>query len=226
MRLPPAPDRETRIGLAAHRHRSGQVGRPQTIIRSAEPTPVGLPSDFPPVTVHPLDPLNADEFRAASAILKREKGVGPGLALRLDRDGRAVEGRREQFEADGTVPERRARLVGAGTAATERDLHRGAVVTGIRCPAGVDPRPDVQPNFTVDEWEEADAAMRAHPDVIAALANRGITDLELVFMDTWTYGAAVIPEKYKGRRLGWSDTWVESQPGANPYAGPVTGSTA
>ncbi|MET0694027.1 MAG: primary-amine oxidase, partial [Propionibacteriaceae bacterium] len=78
-------------------------------------------------------------------------------------------------------------------------------------------------NFTVDEWEEADAALRAHPDVVAALARRGITDLDLVFMDTWTYGDAVIPEQYRGRRIGWSDTWVKAEDGANPYAGPING---
>ena len=42
-------------------------------------------------------------------------------------------------------------------------------------------------------------------------------------MDVWTYGDAVTPEKYKGRRLGWSDTWVRAAEGANPYAGPVNG---
>ena len=39
--------------------------------------------------------------------------------------------------------------------------------------------PGVTPNFTVDEFHEVDEAMRAHPDVIAALAERGITDLSL-----------------------------------------------
>ena len=38
----------------------------------------------------------------------------------------------------------------------------------------------VTPHFTVDEYHEVDEAMRAHPDVIAALADRGITDMSLV----------------------------------------------
>jgi primary-amine oxidase len=38
---------------------------------------------------------------------------------------------------------------------------------------GWEPRPGRQPNATVDEWHECDAAMRAHPDVVAALAGRG-----------------------------------------------------
>ncbi|MGC7332174.1 tyramine oxidase, partial [Mycobacteroides abscessus subsp. massiliense] len=83
--------------------------------------------------------------------------------------------------------------------------------------------PGVQPNFTVDEWEEADAVLRGHPVVIAALARRGITDMDLVFMDTWTYGDAVMPEKYRGRRLGWAGTWGRAAAGANPYAGPPKG---
>lgn len=53
--------------------------------------------------------------------------------------------------------------------------------------------PGVQANFTVDEFVECDQMLRAHPDVIAALAKRGITDMDLVFMDTWTYGEAVAP---------------------------------
>lgn len=47
--------------------------------------------------------------------------------------------------------------------------------------------------------------------------------MDLVFMDTWTYGDVVMPEKYKDKRIGWTDTWVRAAEGANPYAGPVNG---
>ena len=83
--------------------------------------------------------------------------------------------------------------------------------------------PGVQANFTVDEFLECDQMLRNHPDVMAALAKRGITDIDLVFMDTWTYGEAVAPPEYRDRRIGWSDTWVKAAPGANPYAHPVSG---
>ncbi|MCU1404813.1 MAG: Tyramine oxidase [Glaciihabitans sp.] len=173
------------------------------------------------MTFHPLDPLAADEFTAASAILAREHGVGDGwrfASIEMVEPSKAAVA---QFEADGTVPERRARLVVLNRSENATyiavvSLDTGSVLSWAH-------EPDVQPNFTVDEWEEADAALRANPEVIAALAARGITDLDLVFMDTWTYGAALIPEKYAGRRLGWSDTWVKASPGANPYAGPVNG---
>jgi len=70
---------------------------------------------------------------------------------------------------------------------------------------------------------EVDEAMRAHPDVITALAARGITDLSLVLIEVWTYGKALMPEKYRDRRLGWCDVWYRATPEGNPYAHPVSG---
>jgi primary-amine oxidase len=174
-----------------------------------------------PDSFHPLDPLSADEFRIAAGILGREHGVGVGwrfTSIALDEPSKSAV---RAFESTGERPDRRARLVVLDRARNETYT---AVVslTGVEL---IDWRhvPGVQPNFTVDEWEEADAMLRSHPEVVAALARRGIIDMDLVFMDTWTYGDAVIPDKYRGRRLGWSDTWVRAKPGANPYAGPVNG---
>lgn len=83
--------------------------------------------------------------------------------------------------------------------------------------------PGVQANFTVDEFAECDQMLRAHPAVVAALRGRGVTDMDLVFFDTWTYGDAVAPPEYRDRRIGWSDSWVKAAPGANPYAKLVSG---
>ena len=173
------------------------------------------------MSFHPLDPLTAPEFAAASAILARDRGVASGwrfASIEL------VEPSREQveeFEDTGTMHDRRARLVVFNRADNTTwvaivSLVGNAVLEFTHVPGA-------QANFTVDEWEEADAALRVHPDVIAALAKRGITDLDLVFIDTWTYGDAVLPDRYRDRRVGWSDVWVKGQTGANPYAGPVSG---
>ena len=83
--------------------------------------------------------------------------------------------------------------------------------------------PDVTPNFTPDEWHDCEVAMKANPEVVAALAERGLTDLDLVLIDVWTYGKALMPEKYRDKRLGWADIWVRSSPTGNPYANPVSG---
>ncbi len=84
-------------------------------------------------------------------------------------------------------------------------------------------RPGVQPNFTTDEYHEVDEMLRAHPDVIAALAARGIDDPSLVLFDTWAYGEALVPKRYRGRRVGWTDAWLRTAADTNPYAHMVSG---
>jgi primary-amine oxidase len=83
--------------------------------------------------------------------------------------------------------------------------------------------PGVQPNMTVDEWHECDEMLRRHPALISALASRGITDMSLVLTDVWAYGAALVPERHRGRRIGWSDVWVRGSADGNPYAHQVGG---
>ena len=77
--------------------------------------------------------------------------------------------------------------------------------------------------MTVDEFHECDEALRRDPRVIEALARRGITDLDRVLIDTWAYGAHLVPEAHRGGRVGWADVWYRSQEGSSPYANPVTG---
>ncbi len=83
--------------------------------------------------------------------------------------------------------------------------------------------PGVTPNFTLDEWHDCSETMKADPRVVAALGERGITDLDLVLIDVWAYGRSLVPQKHRDRRLGWADIWVRSSPTGNPYAHPVSG---
>ena len=83
--------------------------------------------------------------------------------------------------------------------------------------------PGVTPNFTVDEFHEVDEAMHPHPEVLAALAGRGITDLSpgaVRRLDLRPGGdarAVAGPPARLVRPLGPRD------PGGNPYAHPVSG---
>jgi primary-amine oxidase len=54
----------------------------------------------------------------------------------------------------------------------------------------VDACAGVTPSFTIDEYHDCDHAMKANPEVRAALAGRGIDDVDLVLFDVWTYGGA------------------------------------
>ena len=83
--------------------------------------------------------------------------------------------------------------------------------------------PGQQPNMTVDEWHECDEMLRAHPALAEALARRGITEMATVLTDVWAYGAALVPERYRGLRLGWSDVWYRGSEQGNPYAHHVSG---
>ena len=83
--------------------------------------------------------------------------------------------------------------------------------------------PGVQANLTVDEWHEAGDALLSHPQVVAALRRRGVTETDAVLFDVWAYGDFLMPEAHRGRRLAWSDTWVKSPGGANPYANHLRG---
>ncbi|MBJ8346663.1 primary-amine oxidase [Antrihabitans sp. YC2-6] len=172
-------------------------------------------------TFHPLDPLVADEFTKAAAILGSAHGVGPGWRFASIELAEPSKAEIAAFDADGSAPDRRAHVVCFERA--ENKTYKALVSLTSESVVSWDHIPGEQANFTVDEWVECDEALRNHPDVIAALAERGITDMSMVFMDTWTYGDVVMPEKYKNRRIGWSDTWVKAADGANPYAGPVNG---
>ncbi|WP_181783011.1 primary-amine oxidase [Pseudonocardia pini] len=165
---------------------------------------------------HPLDPLSADEIRAAAAIL-RERGVSrpewriATIAL-VEPPKDVVAGHRP-----GHPVLREAR-------ATVWHLESGEVVVGVvslTTGAVLDWAvvPGVQPHVTVDEWHDCDDAMRAHPAVVEALRGRGITDPSLALVDVWTYGGNA---PHPGR-VGWCDVWLRATPEGNPYAHPVAG---
>ncbi|WP_102145099.1 primary-amine oxidase [Mycobacterium hubeiense] len=170
---------------------------------------------------YPLDPLSADEFTTVAAILRRDHGVGEGwryASVELLEPGKAE---LAAFDDGGATPPRRAAVI-----CLHRDTnatYKGVVSLTDNGVESFEHVPGVQANFTVDEFVECDQLLRAHPDVIAALAKRGITDIDRVFMDTWTYGDAVAPPEFRDRRLGWSDTWLKEGPGTNPYAHPISG---
>jgi primary-amine oxidase len=170
---------------------------------------------------HPLDPLNAAEFRQAAQLLRREKGVERPLWRIASIELREPAKELVRAFAPGDAIDRQARAVlwhtKDGTAYVALLSLTEDTLLSWRA------RPGRQPNATVDEWHDCDQAMRAHPEVITALAGRGITDPSLVLIDVWTYGAHLIPERYAGRRLGWCDIWVREKPDANPYAHPVSG---
>jgi primary-amine oxidase len=165
------------------------------------------------IVTHPLDPLTADEIGQAAAIVRRDKGITDSwrfASIELKEPAKAA-------SRDG-----REALVVCWNRADGR-AYRATVSLTEDAVASWEHLAGQQPNMTVDEWHECDEMLRAHPALIKALAQRGITDLSRVLTDMWAYGAALVPERYRGRRLGWSDVWYRGSELGNPYAHHVTG---
>jgi primary-amine oxidase len=163
---------------------------------------------------HPLDPLTAEEIRQAAAIVRRDRGVGPGWRFA------SIELKEPAKGAPETA--RREAIVVCWDRSDGQAYRAVVSLTGDEV-TGWEHLPGQQPNMTVDEWHECDEMLRAHPALAEALARRGITDLSLVLTDMWAYGAALVPARYRGLRIGWSDVWYRDSPDGNPYAHHVTG---
>jgi primary-amine oxidase len=169
---------------------------------------------------HPLDPLTAGEIRQAAAILRRDRGVDASWRFASIELREPSKDQLPALEA-GDAAGRDAIVVcwdrGDGRA------YRAVVSLAGDAVTTWEDLPGQHPNMTVDEWHECDEVLRAHPAMVEALARRGITDLSLVLTDMWAYGAALVPERYWGRRIGWSDVWYRGSEHGSPYAHHVTG---
>src|ERR1700733_15098122 len=164
---------------------------------------------------HPLDPLSAAEITTVAEVLRRDRGITPpGWRFASI----------ELVEPDKGAPAPPVRQA-AAVCWNRADGEAFRAVVSIRDAAvtGWEHLPGQQPNMTVDEWHECDEMLRAHPQLIDALARRGITDMSLVLTDVWAYGAALVPERYRGLRIGWADVWHRGSEDGNPYAHSVSG---
>ncbi len=175
------------------------------------------PAAVHPAAAHPLDPLTAEEIASVAAVLRRDRGVEPP---------RWRFASIELIEPDKAAPrdgETRREALAVCWSREDGRAYRAAVSLADGAVTAWEHLPGQQPNMTVDEWHECDEMLCSHPALIAALARRGITDLSLVLTDVWAYGAALVPERYRGLRVGWADVWHRGSADGNPYAHHVTG---
>jgi primary-amine oxidase len=172
------------------------------------------------MAAHPLDPLSPTEFQSTAAILRRDQGVTDSwrfASIELKEPAKADV---KAWRPGDTVPRRSFSVL------LDRQTNQTYEAVVDLLADRVDSwtyRPGVCPNFTLDEYHDVDHALHEHPDVLARLAARGITDPSLVLFDVWTYGHAVMPEQWRDRRLGWCDIWMRATPEGNPYAHLISG---
>jgi primary-amine oxidase len=191
----------------------------RTIVpNSPKPAPAPASTDAGPA--HPLDPLTAEEIRQVAAILRRDRSIGATWRFASIELKEPAKDSLPALEA-GELTRREALAVCWDRA--DGQAYRAVVSLTAAAVTAWEHLPGQYPNMTVDEWHECDEMLRAHPALAKALARRGITDLSKVLTDMWAYGAALVPERYRGLRLGWSDVWYRGSEDGNPYAHHVTG---
>ena len=164
---------------------------------------------------HPLDPLTAGEITRAVAAVRALPGFAPRAWFETvtlaEPDKAAARAGTAPRLAYVCVfdPERLA------TARATVDLASGRVL-------GFDEAAGAMARITADEFLATGDWVARHPDFVAALRRRGITDPSLVLVEPWAAGHFGHAEE-EGRRLAYTHAWVRAAPDDNPYAKPIDG---
>ena len=168
---------------------------------------------------HPLDMLTADEITRAVDVLRATGRVGDGALFAhvvlcepakeelarwkpgdsIDREVRAL-----------IVPGPGLTLVEAVVSVTQGEVREWREVEGMR------------PALLLTEALYAIVTTKEHPEYQAALARRGITDLEAVQIDPWPAGAFGY-ECEEGRRIARCISFLRADATDNGYARPIEG---
>ena len=121
-----------------------------------------------------------------------------------------------RWRAGGEQPAREAALV----VLAERRTYEAVVALESGTLASWEHVEGVHAAITGDEYAESEVAVKADAGFRRALALRGVHDVDLVMVDTWTVGRFEQP----GERVGRALSWLRSDlTGDNGYARPIGG---
>ena len=135
--------------------------------------------------LHPLDPLTADEIRAAVAVVRASGRLGrdvlfirvflhepPKSAVLAFRMGDALD--RQAF---ALIRDRQARTTSEVIVSiTRRTILSWKDLSGV------------QPPITFDEFLACERTVQSDPTWLAAMKRRGVTDCSLAMVDPWSAG--------------------------------------
>jgi primary-amine oxidase len=172
-----------------------------------------------PAILHPLEPLTAQEIAEAVAIVRLTPAVGaqfrfPCVTLHEPEKSVVL-----AFQPGDAIP-RSAFMVLLDNATGHTyeaivSLTQGIVTSWQHIP-------HVQPNLMADEIAECEVAVKADPDFRAAIAKRGITDLDLVVVDPWAIGHFGVKAE-EGIRLSRCLCYLRAVANGNFYSRPIDG---
>jgi primary-amine oxidase len=170
---------------------------------------------------HPLDRLSEAETEAGVAIIKNDERFGD--RMRFGSVNLLLPSKQTVLDFVAGDPVERgieAILLDNSDGSTHEvtvSLTMGSVIEWNRIEG-------VQPSVILDEFFEAEAAIRNDPGFQAAMAKRGITDMSLVTVDPWSAGN--YGDELEGsNRIIRGLVWVHEAPGDNQYARPIDGLT-
>jgi primary-amine oxidase len=172
-----------------------------------------------PSIQHPLEPLTSQEIGAAVEIVRLKQSVGaqfrfPCVTLHEPEKSAVL-----AFKPGDFVPrEAFIILLDNATGNTYEaivSLTQGIVLSWQHIP-------EVQPNIMADELADCEAIVKENPDFRAAIARRGITDLDLVVVDPWAVGNFGFPAE-EGIRLSRCLCYLRATAQGNFYARPIDG---
>lgn len=166
---------------------------------------------------HPLEPLSAEEVKAATAILKAERGLGESwrfvFVMLHEPSKEAIRGSEPAArEAFVVLRDRESR----GTYEAVVALDGETVTSFVR-------RPGVQAPITMEEFMGCEEVVQSDPRWQAAMRERGVEDFSLCMIDPWASSYTGPADHPDARRIARPLTWVRSAPGENGYARPVEG---
>jgi len=180
----------------------------------------GLGLSSSPAIQHPLEPLTAEELGAAVALVREKRQLSEHfrfVSVALHEPPKDVvlsfkEGEKVHREAFLKL------LDNTDGAAYEAivDLTADDVTSWKHFPG-------VQPSVMLDEFFECEQLLKRDEAFQAALAKRGVTDMDMVMVDPWSAGYYGLEEE-PTRRLVRALTWVRiGSPDDNGYAHPIEG---
>jgi len=168
---------------------------------------------------HPLDPLSATELAEVCATLRAEALLGgprllsmlqleepPKDTVRAWRPGDQLPRVARATLWDGAEQLVRVALVEVGGGVLEAREAPGALASVLAL-----------------ECQRVRDAVRRDERLLAALARRGITDVDSVHIEAWSFGSEVPEGIDATRRLVWTPMWLQPEPEANVYAHPIEG---
>jgi primary-amine oxidase len=170
-------------------------------------------------TLHPLEPLSAEEITTAVSIARSERELSQYFRFACVTLNEPPKDFVLNFKPGDKI-EREAFIILLDNE-TGRTYEAIVSLTQEKVTSWQH-IPGVQPPIMLDEFIECENAVKACPEFQEAIRKRGIDNPDLVMVDPWSAGNYGI-EQENGKRLSRALCWVRSSPTDNGYARPLEG---